>query len=141
MPFPGSMAFLFWLNTHFALLCGNLLRVVSVESSLGRLLSWILVDRPKPTGGLKGLRMCAARSSLLTNGPFHVQQKPWGSKSVPLKDGSLPPRNSGPCGAHSCPLFFKIKSKMHFFGKKNEPVYFFISLQQLGLFHTCWFLN
>lgn len=55
MLFLGYMAFLFWLNTHFALFCGNLLRVVSVESSLGRFLSWILGDCPKPSGGLKGL--------------------------------------------------------------------------------------
>lgn len=50
--------------------------------------------------------MCAARSPLPTDDPFDVQQEPWGSESAPLKDGSLPPRNSGPCGNHLCPLFF-----------------------------------
>lgn len=52
-----------------------LITVVIIES-LGRLPELDPRDCPKPSGDLEGMRMHAARGSLLTGELFHVQQNP-----------------------------------------------------------------
>lgn len=102
-----------------SLFAGTLPTVVSVESSLGKPLGWILGVVQSLVVVVEGLRKPEAGSSPLMGGLFPVQQYNLDIPSIlPWKTVFCLRRNFGPVRNHLFIFSFKIKIKNALWGRK-----------------------